>query len=373
MRMLFFLMLIVMIPVGVFFYFYYRRTLLFWSRREENRGIRIVSILLAVCTVAASANMFYTPALVFLHVGAVQLVWQLLYLLIRKIKADWVKDKSVLDRVYRCGLVPWLVMAVILSYGYFHMKDVNKKEYSIATEKEVAGGYKIAMLSDLHFGTTMNVSKLKEYCAQISAEKPDFIALCGDIVDERTTKEEMAEAMKILGSMTSTYGTYYVFGNHDSAQYASNPPFTTEDLKQQLTANGIRILSDEVININENLVLAGRLDRGFAGKGNRKTAEEILNGIDKNKYIVLLDHQPVEFSENAKSGVDLQLSGHTHGGQIWPVGLISDLLGFGELNYGEKAIDKFHVIVSSGIAGWGYPIRTGSDSEYLVIHIGKAG
>lgn len=373
MRLMFLIMMLTMIPVGIFFYFYYQRTILFWSGKEKNRIIVIISILLAVCTGAACANMFYTPALVFLHVAAVQLVLQLIYLLIRKVKKEWAKDKSVVDRVYRCGLVPWLVMAVILSYGYFHMSDVRLKEYTVETEKNIASGgedgYKIAMFSDLHFGTTMDTARLKEYCDKISAAKPDIIVLCGDIVDERTTKEEMTEAMKVMGSMQSRFGIYYVFGNHDSAMYASKPPFTVRELEEQLTANGIRILSDEAVDIDENLVLAGRLDRGFTGSDNRKPTEEILKNIDKNKYVVMLDHQPVAFEENEKNGVDLQLSGHTHGGQIWPVGLISSILGFGELNYGEKEMGKFHVIVSSGIAGWGYPIRTGANSEYLLIHI----
>lgn len=375
MRIMFFIMMLAMVPVGIFFYFYYRRTVLFWSRKEKNRWIELVSILLAVCTSAACANMFYTPALVFLHVAAVQLVLQLFYFLIRKIKKEWTEDKSISDTIYRCGLVPWIVTAVILSYGYFHMSDVNLKEYTVVTEKNITvngkNGYTIAMFSDLHFGTTMDKKRLKEYCDKISAAQPDIIVLCGDIVDERTTKEEMTEAMKVMGGMQSRLGIYYVFGNHDSAMYAQTPPFTVKELEEQLTVNGIRILSDEAVDIDENLVLAGRLDRGFAGEDNRKPTEEILKNVDKNKYVVLLDHQPVAFEENAKSGVDLQLSGHTHGGQIWPVGLISDLLGFGELNYGEKETGKFHVIVSSGIAGWGYPIRTGSNSEYLLIRITK--
>lgn len=369
MRMLFVLMVAAMIPIGIYFYFYYRRTILFWSKKEKNKYIQFASILLAVCTTAACANMFYTPALVFLHVAAVQLVLHLLYLLIQ-IKGE---EKKIPGMIYRCGLVPWLVTAVILGYGYFHMKDVTVKEYSVVTDKEISAsaenGYTIAMLSDLHFGTTMDAEGLKEYCQRISAAKPDLVVLCGDIVDERTTKAELAEAMKVLGSIESRYGVYYVYGNHDSAQYASPPPFRLNELQEQLTSNGIRILEDEAVDIDSNLVLAGRLDRGFAGDDYRKKTEEILKNVDKNKYIVMLDHQPVQLEENEKSGVDLQISGHTHGGQIWPVGLISDLLGFGELNYGTKTINRFNVIVSSGIAGWGYPIRTGSNSEYLLIHI----
>ena len=91
----------------------------------------------------------------------------------------------------------------------------------------------------------------------------------------------------------------------------------------------------------------------------------------ENKFILLLDHQPSELEKNSELGYDLQLSGHTHKGQIWPVGLISELFNFNELEYGYKEIDDFKVIVSSGISGWNYPIRTGSKSEYVIIDILK--
>ena len=94
-----------------------------------------------------------------------------------------------------------------------------------------------------------------------------------------------------------------------------------------------------------------------------------LVNIDKNKFILLLDHQPSNLDENSFLGYDLQLSGHTHKGQIWPCGLISELFNFNELEYGYEKIGNYEVIVSSGISGWNYPIRTGSKSEYLIVDI----
>lgn len=85
----------------------------------------------------------------------------------------------------------------------------------------------------------------------------------------------------------------------------------------------------------------------------------------------MVDHQPVDLNVNDELKVDLQISGHTHGGQMFPVGLISDFLGFGEMNYGYQKLNYMQVIVSSGIAGWGYPLRTGSHSEYVIIDIKK--
>lgn len=373
MKLFLILGIVLMALISVFFYFYLRRTIKFWWSYKENKVIHRVSIVLAVVLGILGINLFSSIALIILHTAAVQVVWQLIYMIVVKCGKDKISEQAFFHKLYRCGLLPIVITALCLTYGYFHMRDVVEKEYIVKTEKALpADGYKVAMLSDLHFGTTMDGETLQKYCNDISAKNPDFIALCGDIVDESTSKEEMKQAAKVLGTMKSKYGIFYVFGNHDPATFSSHPPFTVEELAKELTSNGIQILDDKLVEIGENLLLAGRNDRSvkLPHVGSiRMSSENLLKTADKNKYILLLDHQPVSFDENAAAGVDLQLSGHTHGGQIWPVGLFIDLLGFGEMNYGEKEIGSFHAIVSSGIAGWGYPIRTGHDSEYLIVNI----
>ena len=92
-----------------------------------------------------------------------------------------------------------------------------------------------------------------------------------------------------------------------------------------------------------------------------------MQDIPSDAYVVLLDHQPVQSEENARQGVDLQLSGHTHAGQLIPIGYINALTG--ALNYGEYERGGCKVIVSSGMAGWGFPFRTQEKCEYVVIHL----
>ena len=128
------------------------------------------------------------------------------------------------------------------------------------------------------------------------------------------------------------------------------------------------------MELNDEFVLGGRMDLSYSRRDDgfpRNSTKTIFSEKNQKAFILLLDHQPVDLKENEEAGVDLQLSGHTHGGQIWPIGLISDLLGFGELNYGYKKSGNFQVIVSSGIGGWGYPIRTGCHSEYLMVTVTK--
>ena len=93
-----------------------------------------------------------------------------------------------------------------------------------------------------------------------------------------------------------------------------------------------------------------------------------MEKVDRNDFLLLIDHKPLELDVNADLGYDLQLSGHTHGGQIFPTGLFTKLFGNG-MNYGYEKIKDFQVIVSSGMGGWAYPFRTGSNSEFLVVDI----
>ena len=111
--------------------------------------------------------------------------------------------------------------------------------------------------------------------------------------------------------------------------------------------------------------MAGREDA--ARISGRVSSKELLRGADQNRFIIVADHQPIEAEENAAEGADLQLSGHTHAGQIFPVGHFTEF--FGGLNYGEYQEGGCKVIVSSGATGWGFPIRTQGNCEYVVIHL----
>lgn len=295
----------------------------------------------------------------------------LLNIIIKKTagKRDITKWKGI----YRCGIVPILCMLAVLGYGYWNMTHIVETDYTIYTDKNIREeGYRIALLSDLHFGNTMGEEELRQCGNRITETQPDMIILAGDIVDENTTMEQLNGAMKILGSIPSKYGSFYVYGNHDRARYSSSPKFTEQQLQAAMQHSGIHVLSDESYALNEEFTIIGREDRSFFGETGRKSSEELLDGVDTEDFLLLLDHQPRELEQNREAGYDLQLSGHTHGGQIWPVGLISDVLGFGEINYGHRKMENFQAIVSSGMAGWGYPIRTGCHSEYVIVDVTRA-
>lgn len=360
-----------LIPIGIYIYFYILRTLNFWLAKRNDKRIKIVSGFAAFFLSFCSLNLFGFGALVVAHMVAAALCMELLnFLVIALHKHRGIKTVQW-NKIFSCGMIPVISTVLILGYGYYNMGNVHEKDYTIHTDKPIRSqGYRIAMIADLHFGTTMNEEKLKKLCNEIEGKKPDLVALCGDIVDESTTAVQMGNAARILGSIKSSYGTFYVYGNHDKATYSSKPNFNVGQLKNELESNKINVLEDEIYSVNGEFTIIGRKDKGFSSGIKRKTCKELLGNlyIDQN-FVLLLDHQPSGLKENSISGIDLQLSGHTHGGQIWPVGLISNILGFGELNYGYEKIGKYQVIVTSGMAGWGYPIRTGSHSEYVIVDV----
>ena len=137
----------------------------------------------------------------------------------------------------------------------------------------------------------------------------------------------------------------------------------------ELEKNGVRNLDEQVLTTGGDFVLVGRADY-YASGGARKTTAELLTGADRSKFILLLDHQPRDLKANAAAGADLQLSGHTHKGQLWPFGFIGRL--FNEMEYGYRRIDGFQVIVSAGVGCWGFPFRTSGRSEIVVVDIKSA-
>ena len=130
-------------------------------------------------------------------------------------------------------------------------------------------------------------------------------------------------------------------------------------------------MEDETALIGEELCVAGRRDRTDARRDEmeRKSSEELLADVSEQRFCILTDHQPREMEENEQAGYDLMLSGHTHAGQMWPVGLITTLFDKDTFNYGRKTIGDMELIVSSGIGGWGYAFRTGKHSEIVVVHV----
>ena len=216
---------------------------------------------------------------------------------------------------------------------------------------------KIVAVSDLHLGVSIDKKKLKEYVKLINAQQPDIVLMAGDISDRATQPLIEQHMEEELRQIKAPLGVYAISGNHE--YYSENPYSTGEFLQNKC---GITLLRDSVALVNNSFYVVGRDDKT---NPKRRSLAEVLAGLDHSKPIILLDHQPFHLEEAQHNGVDLQISGHTHDGQIFPGNLIVKKMY--EVGSGYKKKGNTHYYVSSGLGLWGPQYRIGTQSELGVI------
>lgn len=206
----------------------------------------------------------------------------------------------------------------------------------------------------------------------IEAQNPDVVLIVGDFVDDDTTKEDMIRCCAALGEIKTTYGVYYVFGNHDKGYYSPEyRGYDGDDLIEELKKNKVHVMQDDVKLVDNRFYIIGRQDKSEDYAGGRETMEELTAALDPDKFSIVLDHQPQDYEAQAEAGVDLVLSGHTHGGQLFPLMTIENHtdLAPDDRVYGYEKRGSTNFIVTSGISDWAIKFKTGCRSEYLMLEI----
>lgn len=263
------------------------------------------------------------------------------------------------------GVAVVLFVDIKIIYGFWKSRRLVVATYEAYIPK-AAGRYqelKIAMVSDLHLGSIMHRGRLARIIEKINALKPDLILLAGDIIDEDLEpfiNERMGEEFRKL---TAPLGTYAVPGNHE---YISRRLVDFVDLMEEA---GVRVLLDSYEKVADSFYVIGRKDISggrFTGD-NRKPLSDILEGAEKSLPLILMDHQPSKLEEPQEAGIDLQVSGHTHRGQIFPNQWITGRIFENDWGFLKKG--DLHLIVSSGAGTWGPPMRSGSNSEVVEIRV----
>lgn len=287
----------------------------------------------------------------------------------------WQKIRRCTFKRYYAGGAALILSIAALSCGWYLDHHVWQTDYTLTTDKNIEN-IKIAMFADSHIGTTFDADGFAKHIAKIQEQKPDMVVIVGDFVDDDTTKEDMIASCQVLGNLHTKYGVYFVFGNHDKGYYgAERRGFASGELIAELEKNNVKVLRDETVLINDMLYIIGRQDysveKELYGMRNRKrmSMEELTADLDKDKYILVLDHQPTDYKNQAKSEVDLVLSGHTHGGQLFPFNKVGKWIGANDLVYGHEHRNKTGFIVTSGISDWAIKFKTGTKSEYVIINI----
>lgn len=335
-----------------------------WTKKKQ----KILSLVLSVALIAPAFRIYGSWFIILFHITAFLLVIDAVVWGVRRISKR-AFNSGICYKIYKSGIIAVLLTVIVCGYGRYNIFHVIRTEYTVQTQKDIrAEGYKLVMLSDLHYGISLDDAGLQKVVDRINRENADIIVLDGDIVDESTTLRQMKSAFSILGQAKSTYGIYYVYGNHDKNNYAAEPNYTKDELADTIKESGIQILEDEIEEINQEISLIGRADRSDTEK-KRRDISSLVENLNPEQEWIVLDHQPSEYEKVEEAGADLILSGHTHAGQIWPAGVFASLFHFDDLNYGELKQGNMNAIVTSGIAGWGYPIRTEKHSEYVVLNI----
>ena len=257
-----------------------------------------------------------------------------------------------------------VVVVCIVFGGYLNARTPRIKTLVLAIPKK-GGSVKslnIAVASDIHLGTIVCKSKLERIVKCINSLTPDLVLLPGDVVDEDIGPVIRNNLGETLRKIQSRYGVLAITGNHE---YIGG----VEPACRYLSEHGITMLRDASVKVGDILYVVGREDisiRGFAGK-TRKPLPELMMDVDKSYPVILMDHQPFHLDDAEANGVDLQLSGHTHHGQLWPFNFITKKVY--ELSWGYKKKGNTHYYVSCGVGTWGPPIRTGNTPEIINIKL----
>ena len=357
--------------IGGIFYLISRLRKFQWVRKAAG-GKKKLEILLGAVTVIIPA------AIIWVAWGQMNAIICILHLIVFWAVSDGIfalvkKSRKKEFKRYYAGITAIVFTIVYLAAGWYGAHHVWEKNYTIETDKAV-GNFRVALLSDSHTGTTFHGDGFSEHMKEIGKQNPDVVLVAGDFVDDDTTKEDMIRCCQALGEMKTTYGVYYVFGNHDKGYYPSDyRGYTGDDLIAELEKNGVTVLQDQNVLIDNRVYIIGRQDRSEdveKGKG-RADMATLTQDLDDSKFSIVMDHQPADYEAQAASGVDLVVSGHTHGGQLFPLMKIENLTGLGgdDKVYGYEKRDNTNFIVTSGISDWAIKFKTGCRSEYVLIDI----
>lgn len=357
--------------IGGIFYLIGRLRKFQWMRKAAG-GKKKLEILLGAVIVIIPA------AIVWVAWGQMNAIICILHLIVFWAVSDGIfalvkKSRKKEFKRYYAGITAIVFTIVYLAAGWYGAHHVWEKNYTIETDKAV-GNFRVALLSDSHTGTTFHGDGFSEHMKEIGKQNPDVVLVVGDFVDDDTTKEDMIRCCQALGEMKTTYGVYYVFGNHDKGYYPSDyRGYTGDDLIAELEKNGVTVLQDQNVLIDNRVYIIGRQDRSEdveKGKG-RADMATLTQDLDDSKFSIVMDHQPADYEAQAASGVDLVVSGHTHGGQLFPLMNIENLTGLGgdDKVYGYEKRGNTNFIVTSGISDWAIKFKTGCRSEYVLIDI----
>ncbi len=317
-----------------------------------------MALMLFVSMLMRDIQLPTTIAKAMFNLGSIWMVFTL-YMVLALIVFDCAKlfmPAMKWGFLYALGLT-----TALLIYGYYNYRHPNIEQIDITLDKPFNGKeIRIAAISDVHLGNGTDKMALRRYIDLINGQYPDLILICGDLIDNSIIPVKQQRMEEELQKLQAPMGIYMVAGNHE---YISR----IEQCEDFLHKTPITLLRDSIATLPCGIQIVGRDDRH---NHRRKSLGELLERVDSNKPIVVLDHQPYDLAGVDAAGVDIQLSGHTHRGQVWPLSLLTDYIY--EQSHGYRKWQNTHIYVSSGLSLWGPPFRIGTNSELAIITVKSA-
>ncbi|MFB7272221.1 metallophosphoesterase [Streptomyces sp. NPDC056244] len=243
------------------------------------------------------------------------------------------------------------------TYGVLRGPRLKRVTVPLAKLPRSAHGFRIAVVSDIHLGPILGRAHTQRIVDTINSARPDLIAVVGDLVDGSV--EDLGPAAEPLAGLEAPHGAFFVTGNHE---YFSGAAAWIDHVREL----GLRPLENERVEI-PGFDLAGVNDIAGESEGSGPDFAKALGDRDRTRTSVLLAHQPVVIDDAVRQGVDLQLSGHTHGGQLWPGNYLAELANptvAGLERYGDTQL-----YVSRGAGAWGPPVRVGAPSDITLVQL----
>lgn len=287
------------------------------------------------------------------NIGSIWLLFTL-YMVIALIITDLV---HLAVPSFRGGFwIALVAVGALLGYGHWRYLHPRVVELDLTIERPIEGGeMKIVAVSDVHLGEGTGRTKLRRYVDMINAQQPDVVLIAGDLIDNSVVpvvRDKMLDEMDRID-----VPIYLALGNHE---YISD----LAKVEALLSNSSVRLLRDSIATLPNGVQLVGRDDRS---NRHRKPLSALIEKTDTSRPIVVIDHQPYHLNEADSLGIDLQFSGHTHRGQVWPLNWLTDRIY--EQSYGYRRWSHAHIYVSSGLSLWGPPFRIGTQSEIVVIRL----
>ena len=259
-------------------------------------------------------------------------------------------------RRFRLGVVVFVPMIVVV-LGILNFHHLRLKEYSVEVPRRSSAlsQLKIVFASDFHLGDQTESDFMDRFVALVNAQNPDLVLIGGDVLEGDRRDEAIDHFEAQFRRIKSKYGVFAAPGNHEG--YGGNRD-------EFFSRAGIKLMRDAVERINGAFFLAGRNEGRSRG---RKTIDALLQGLPDDLPLILIDHRPTDIENVSRTRVDLQMSGHTHHGQLFPINFITNKQY--ELSWGYLKKGQTHFFVSSGVQVWGPRVRTVGVSEILLIRV----